>query len=369
MIKLKSSEARLSDKWCKLFVLLIFLSATFVFTLYDGYRQIYMTANIFQGAEPQRPYAEHVENGRIAYYRGLQQEVEFLNNHSTMRETKEPLDERHKLRWFYKNIEASVYDVFAERISLRAALYVHYLHYALWMTIAFVFVAATVTKLRGEMSAETLGLIGFILFALIAFVGTMPRMVDLHSIIEMATMAGAVYFALERRLLLFMFVSLVAVSNRETGLAIGIVYLLLNWGERRAWLSLFSSPIFFLIINFRLLILPEFYNLENFVVRGGMGYINLFNLGDVALSLIAFTLIKMFVLLAPLSFILKRVKIDPVSKKLLLLFGFYLVVLILGTILGNLFPYAMLFPYLFALAARAFPAPASTDIEVRNQRV
>jgi hypothetical protein len=75
----------------------------------------------------------------------------------------------------------------------------------------------------------------------------------------------------------------------------------------------------------------------------------------------------MFALLAPILLILARFKKDILSKKLLFLFGIYFVVLAFGTILGNLFPYAMLFPFMIALAARTFskniPLAVSGEIQ------
>ncbi len=337
-----------------LYIFFAFFCFVFILIFYDGYRNIYYDANLMDGKDPAQSIAVHVEMARQLQYDKIINELAFIEDHSTLGAVG-GLDKRHKLRWLYKSWEGKIYKAVA-KVSVRWALYANYVHNALMVTIAFFFISLSVGRIRGTMNFETLGFLAFAVYAYVALVSTVPRIFDQHSFIEMAAIAAAVYFAITRRLLAFLVVAFFAVANRETGAAIGCIYAIINWRERLFWAPLFVAPVMLILINLDLFFLPELYDAGNFIAVGGdVGYINTSNLGSVPFSLIAFTAIKTFAFLAPIPILLPKVIKKLLGRRLLLIGAFYLFILLFGTILGNLLPYAMLIPVIFCLWAVAYP--------------
>lgn len=342
-------------KSSSLYILFSFFCFVFILNFYDGYRSIYLEANFLYGKNPEMGMSASVEHARQKSYDGFMKEIDFFNDRTNMGSGDEPLDKRHKLRWLYKNIEAELYKSFA-LVSLRTAIYAKYAHYALWAVVALIFIILSTMRLRGSISFEGIAFIATGLYAYVALVSTVPRMVDQHSIIEMATIAAAIYFSLNRQLVPFLGILIIGVANRETGAGLGMVYALINWRQRLFWLPMVLGPILLAAINIDLIMLPDFYESKNFMMRNGAGYINIFNFTSVPLSLIAFTGLKTFAVLAPVLVVAPHAWSSNIGRKLLLAGGYYLFVLLFGTILGNLFAYALLVPIIFALGAIAYPA-------------
>jgi hypothetical protein len=351
--------------WSSLYVLGTFFCFAFILVFYDGYRQMYSHAAYVMGAHPELSVVDATEQGRQRIYDTFQETVDFLNERTLIGSP--PLTIRHKLRWFYKTGEATVYQAIAERTTVAVSLYVRFAHYAGWLTITFALICATVRRLRGALTYEGLAIIGFVLFSYMALCTSVPHIVDHYSIIEMAAVAAGLYFALGRQLGAFLLALMLAVANREAGAAFGVIYTVINWRDRWFWLPLIAGPAALLALNIDLFTQPAFYAPTNFIVSSGVGFISLFNLGEVSASLMVFIVIKSFPVLAPLAFLIPRGWTSLVGKKLILILGFFLLMLLTGTILGNLLPYLMLLPLMFALAAVADPAhgAARENIGVR----
>lgn len=343
-----------------LYVLFSFFCFVFVLIFYDSYRNIYHDANLFMGEDPKTTASAHVERAVQLQYDRFMEEIDFFRERDTMQPP--GLDQRHKLRWLYKTAEAWVYQSTAAKISVRAALYAKDVHYALAVLIALIFVVLTAEKLRGGLDFQTLSFLAFAFYAYTALVVTSHRMYDQHSLIEMAAHAAGLYFALNRRLLPFLIVLFVAVANRETGSALGVIYALINWRERMFWLPVVLGPVMLSAINADLFLLPDFYDPNNFVMtKTNIGYITLFNLTQASFPLLAFTAIKTFAFFAPAFYLVPKALKSALGRRLLLIGAFFWVVLLFGTILGYLLPYAMLVPVIFALWAVAYPAPSAAE--------
>jgi hypothetical protein len=348
-----------------LYVLFTFFCLVFILVFYDSYRTIYYDANYFEGQDPKTPSSVHVERAVRLQYDKFMDEIEFFHDRSNIEVVN--LNQRHKLRWLYKTVESWVYRGIAETISVRAALYARDFHYALMVFITLVFIVLTAERLRGDMDLQTLVFLAVALYAYTAFFSSVHRISDQHSLIEMATHAAAIYFALNRRMLFFLAVLFVAVANRESGAALGIVYALINWRERWFWTPVVLGPVMLIAINGDLLLIPEIYDLNNFIVTKTttVGYIHIFNLTQVPFSLLAFTAIKTFAFLSPAIYLSVKAINSELGRRLLLNGVFFLILLMLGTILGNLLPYSMLVPTIFALWAISYPAKSRISSETK----
>lgn len=337
-----------------LYVLFTFFCFVFILIFYDGYRNIHFDVSVLygRGMDP----TQAIEVARHGQYDAFMEEVAFMNDRTNLGDVG-GLDKRHKLRWAYKTAEAKIYAFVAANSSVKMALLAKHLHYSLVVLVGLLFTLATVRRLRGGLDFNSLAFLCFAMYSYVALVSTVHRIFDQHSFIEMAAVAAGVYFALCKRWLPFLVALVVAVANRESAAVFGIIWALINWRDRLFWLPVVLAPALLALINLDLLMLPELYAVENFMVtRTNVGYINMANLGDVSASLIAFTALKTFAFLAPaLVFVPAALKV-PVGRRLLAVGGFYLLMLLFGTILGNLLPYAMIVPIIFALWAVAYPA-------------
>ncbi|MCC7015899.1 MAG: hypothetical protein IT564_01695 [Rhodospirillales bacterium] len=344
-----------------LYVLFTFFCFAFILVFYDSYRTIYYDANFFEGQAPKTPSSVHVERAVRLQYDKFMEEIDFFHERDIIKTAN--LDQRHKLRWLYKTVESRVYQAVAENISVRAALYAKDFHYALTVFVTLIFIVLTVERLRGGIDFQILVFLAFALYAYTALVSTSHRMYDQHSLIEMAAQAAGLYFALQRRMPAFVIVLFVALANRETGTALGVIYALINWRERLFWLPGVLGPVMLAVVNADLLLLPEFYNPDNFVVTktNMTGYVHVFTLTQASFPLLAFTAIKTFTFFAPAFYVLPKAMKTGLGRRLLAVGAFFWIVLMFGTILGYLFPYAMLIPVIFALWAVAYPAAPATE--------
>lgn len=342
-------------KKSSLYVLFCFFCFIFVLIFYDTYRAVHYDANFFVGEAPKTAATVHTERAILLQYDKFMEEIKFLHKRDTMQPAN--LDQRHKLRWLYKSVEAEAYRFIAEKISVRAMLYAKDVHYALVVLTAFIFILLTVEHVRGMLDFSVLVSLAFVLYTYTALTMTSHRMYDQHSLIEMAVHAAGLYFAVKKRIIPFLIVLFVAVANRETGSALGVVYAAINWRERLFWLPVVLGPIMLAAINVDLLLLPDFYNPNNFVTtKTNLTYITLLTLPQAPFTLIAFTAIKMFTFFAPVFFLFSRAKKSELGRRLLLVVAIFCVILMFGTVLGHLQPYAMLVPAMCTLWARAYPA-------------
>ena len=338
-----------------IYILLIFLCTIFILIFYDGYRMIYFYANKYIGANPQIETSVHIERGRKFVYDGFVGKVEFLQDRTTMGDGRS-LDKRHKLRWLYKSVEAEVYKSVAKK-SLRVALYVQYLHYSLVILVGFVFTALVVRHLRGGIDFNLLAILAIVVYAWIALVSTAYRIHDQHTFIEMSVVAAGLYFSLKRQLFAVLVILFIGVANRESGVAIGAIYAIINWREKGFWLPVIFGPILLLGINMDLFLLPDFWNPSSYVVTGDkkLGYINIMNLTQVSFSLLAFTALKEFTFFAPVALLVPKAVKSALGMKLVLIGSMYVAIFMFGTILGYLFPYAILIPIVCGMWAVAYP--------------
>jgi len=343
-----------------LYVLFSFFCLVFILIFYDGYRGVYAEANFLEGRDRQEiPFTTHVEQARQSQYDRIINYVEFINDHDSMGAGDEPLNKRHKLRWLYKSVEVEVYKSLAG-ISLRLAIYANYLHFSLWASISLIFMTLSVNRIRGAISFENFAVIATALYAYISLTSSIPRIIEQHTIIEMGVISAAIYFSLRGKLLFFLVVLFIGVSNRETGAAMGIIYALINWRQTWFWLPVIGGPVFLAIINLKLLMLPEFLDVNKFVVSNKTVFLTIFNIVNAPLSLIVFTALKTFAVLIPAFVFVPRAWNSEIGKKLLLIGAFYLFILLFGTALGNMLPYGLLAPILISLGAVAYSEPVKT---------
>jgi len=345
-------------KPASLLVLFLFLSYVFLLIFYDGYRAIYFKANMLWTPGSEASYSAVVEEGRKLVYGEFFVELDNLNDRSTMDGS---ANARHKFRWFYKSLEGSVYQFIAAlpfQKSMNFALYARYLHYSLWALLSLVFIHLNVSLLSGRKNFSSLLMTAITFLAIISLLISMPRFYDQHSFIAMGCVSAGIFFGLKKQILPFLFVLAVATANRESGAALGIIFALLNWREKYFWVPLFVGPVIFFTLNYDLFLFREFYQMNNFVVSGEMGYVNAYNLNKAPTLTLIFEFYKYVILLAPLFISYWLVRKKPFAFKLLAISLFYIFILLfVGVEIGVYLSYAVIIPVLFSLIALYWQTP------------
>lgn len=260
------------------------------------------------------------------------------------------MHERHKLRWAFKAVETKLYIWAQNTVGTKAALYLIMLHYAAWATIGFMFIAAALRQIWPEIGIGNLALAALANTAFLAFV-MLSGIAEFFSIIETALIAAGLYFSLRRAFLPFLAVLVVAVANRETGIALAAVYWLFNRDSRLALLPFAIAPGVLVLLNADFLSDPDFYRPETYVGIH-VDRPTPFTFHQHPPSQVAGALLEIFVILSPLYFVRRQMWRDRVMGPLGLCVALYLLILLLGTYLGNIFPYMMLAPFLIAIVAR-----------------
>ena len=333
----------------------------FIILFYEGYHRIYLNANLYTTPGAVSEFPQNVARAQEEAHGIFIESVNVLRRRTFADSGN--LDGRHKFRWPYKSIEGEAYKLVASLGGDKGAViasYVRYLHYSLWVVVSFLFTFLTVSSLRGRAEFNVLAVLAMAYFAYVAYLTTTPNMADGHSIIEMATIAAGLHFSLRRRLIAFLCVLLVAVANRETGAALGGIYAVINWRKSRFWLPLVLGPVMLLAFNADLMRLPEFYEISSYVYTGASGNVHVSNFWKLPVTYSGFSFLKNLVVIAPLALILPRVWRDGLARRLCVVGGAYLCILLFGTFIGNSTPYALLVPVILLLGSLAFSRP--TDL-------
>ena len=344
-----------------IFVFITFLSSVFVLIFYEGYHRIYLNANFYTTSGTVSEFPQNVARAQREAHGRFLDSVKVLQRRTFAESGTN--DGRHKFRWLYKTIEAEAYKLVAGLGGARGpiiASYVRYLHYASGVLVSFLFTFLSISLLRGRPEFNVLAVLAMSYFAYVAYLTTTPNMADGHSIIEMATIAAGLHFSLRRRFVAFLCVLLVAVANRETGAALGGIYAVINWPKPGFWLPLVLGPVMLLAINVDLMRLPEFYEISTYIFVKKTGYVGLFNFWEVPVTYVGFSFLKNLVVIAPLVLIPSRVWRDGLARRLCVIGGVYLCILLFGTFIGNSTPYALLVPVILLLGSLAFPRPSTT---------
>lgn len=342
----------------------IFFCFMFLMLFHDGYRRTYSNADELMIAHPNTSYEDAVRQGRARLMNEFHRRVAFMNDRASMGEAGLLTEKRYKLRWALKSLESYFYKAIQTSGlpgALSLAIYMNHVVYALWSTIALLFLYRVTSILSGRQGDELFVGVAAVLFGYLSLSITAPRMSEFHSLIALACLSGVLYFSLKKNLAGVLVVLAFAVANRETGMLMGVAYSLINWRERLFWLPPILAGLFFLALNFDLMLLPEFYNPDHFIISAEVGYVTLFNITKVPLESIAFAFFKMVAILAPLYLIVPRIRIRREAIPLYLLGAMYLIILFFGgAVLGNLLPFSILLPILFALGGLALRSDKAT---------
>ncbi len=178
------------------------------------------------------------------------------------------IDERKKFRWLYKSFEINLYNILKKVFHLNnAGKYLVLFHYTIIMFLSFILsmrIFNIVRKLQHK-SAQTKQvkiINALIFFSIYQFVLLLTSLDEWFTFIELFALLLAIYSSINKNILLFILAVIIGVSNRESGMVLGLIYPLLHYKKMDILLIilLVTLPfIFFTAINFD--IISEFHKL------------------------------------------------------------------------------------------------------------
>jgi hypothetical protein len=261
---------------------------------------------------------------------------------------------RHKLRWAYKTLEVSVYKFIARQGSVKLLRYSVLSHYVGIFTLAFIFCLLVLQHELGRLK------IAHILISSAAFVGFVSAIFHVthwqedFTPIEMAAISIAIAGAQRKNKWLFFAALILAVSNRESGLAVALIYPLINPERLVHWLIPSGVAIgLFAALNFDLLIQPELYRIGNFIVTGTNESITFLNFYKFSASKWATALLSYLSFVAPMLLLAGEGFKSTLGRRYWSIFGLYIFIILFGSFLTNSFLFLMLLPIYYLIVGSA----------------
>ena len=265
---------------------------------------------------------------------------------------------RHKLRWVYKQVETSFYKLVEAYTSKKIVRYVSLLHYVVVFFVAYVFCMLIAAHILHGMCTLRMLIASFVFLGFVSSILHIGAWQEYYTPIEMMAIAAALYSGITRNLKLFFVSVLIAVLNRESGIAVGLIYPILNPQERWVWLAGPGFGIAVLaLFNIDLLAQPEFYDVSQFIVNRGVNDITILNFYKFELSHWFPPLIHYAAFVMPIILVSRKSMNHKYGKCFLIVFTMYFIIMSVGSFIDNPFLFLMYIPIYFSILSCALISP------------
>ena len=248
------------------------------------------------------------------------------------------IDQRKKFRWLYKKIEVSLYSFFANFNSIKLNKYIYLFHYSLILFFSLIFSTLLYESLAQKAGVQT-KITAFVIFYLVYLVVSLiGGFNETFVYIETLSILMALYSSIKRKKILFVLSVLIGVSNRETGMALGLIYPIVNFKNisyKQMAVFMLIPPIFFTIVNID--IIQHFFALIFYsdLGEGRPTLLNLPTLLTLGVGELINTLIIYFLFFLPLAYMIRilnrRVEVGWLKYISLL----YATIILFGSYFGN----------------------------------
>ena len=259
-------------------------------------------------------------------------------------------DERHKMRWLYKTAEASVYRYVADHQGAKAANMLRVLHSTVYLMLTLVMTLLIMTRISGRNSGNFAAVSAAVFFAWFTFTNIINFTREEFTFVETFCIAAGVYFSLNRRIVPFLLILLLAVSNRETGAGFGVIYFIINWRTPWFWLPLIAGPVLLLAVNADLFA-PYFQHYVSVLLAPDKAKPTIFDFWTYPILIVVKSMLQLLVLLIPIAAVIWKAWGYPGAGRLALITIIYLLVLLRGAPINNVFPYLLLLPLILGIGA------------------
>jgi hypothetical protein len=261
---------------------------------------------------------------------------------------------RHKFRWAYKSVEVEIYKAVHSNFPIKYLRYVALLHY---VGIIFITYLICLLILRQEIGRLNLSRV---LVSSLAFIGYISSIFHVagwqedYSAIEMLAIALAIHAGQKGSKWLFLVAVFLAISNRESGFAVALIYPLINSERLRNWFfPIIAATVLFCALNFDLLVQPKLYQLGNFVVTGGSGYPTILNFFEFPVGKWGSALLSYLAFVGPILLLASECWQTINGRRYFGIVAIYLIIFLFGSSLTNAFLFLMLLPIYFLITGYA----------------
>jgi hypothetical protein len=259
--------------------------------------------------------------------------------------------ERQKFRWLYKSFETSIYSVLERELPLKnIGKYLVLMHYTVIMFLSFLLSIKIFDFLKKLQHKDRQIKItnAVIFFSIYQFVLLSTNLNEWFTFIELFALLLAIYSSLKKNIFLLIVAIILGVSNRESGMVLGLVYPLLhykNMSTRFIFLLITLPFVFFSIINYD--IVSEFYRLVFYGALDDEFRVSLFKLSTFSYVTIG-ELINYFftyvVFLFPLIYMLTKLPKSDLTNWARSISAMYILIILFGSYIGNFILLLLLLP-------------------------
>ena len=246
-------------------------------------------------------------------------------------------DDRHKLRWLYRTLEAKLFDFmfkyFPEKpLTLYTILNTIYCFFSLFFTFL------SISILNKEFNQKNLVLTGFfyIFFFHLIFSNGLQ---SIYTIPEMLFVSIGIYFSVRKKFFLFLIPLFFGVINRESGIALSLVYIIFNYKNWYSYTLPICSVILLLIVNIDLVQNNQLYSLKTYFPIEES-----YSENKTPISSILFFLLFLLNFFTILFLIFQKRNMNLKFVELSLVSLLYFFVAILGTNFTNVFSLLLVLP-------------------------
>ena len=244
--------------------------------------------------------------------------------------------QRFKYRWPFKNIENKFYEnikIFSNLSNKHYAL----IYYSIIIFLGFVFTFKS-SEIFLDFNKEFSKYLFLLFFlSLYLFIEIISSMSETFSYVEFLCISICLFGALNKNLIIFFLGLLMAIANRESGMAYSILYPLINYKIYKLHnniLILISGPLIFIILNFDIIVFFPY-----FIIFGGIEerptFTNLYSIysmskGELISSILIYIIYFTPLIIVNIKNYLKFKLLWPICTLIILIF-----ITIIGSFFGN----------------------------------
>jgi hypothetical protein len=263
---------------------------------------------------------------------------------------------RHKLRWAYKSVEVAAYKAVQSNFPKRYLRYAALLHYVGVFILTYLICLLILRHETGQLEMPHILVSGLAFVGFISAIFHVAAWQEDYTAIEMLAIAFAIHAGQKGNLWLFLVAVALAVSNRETGLAAALIFPLMNPERRQNWIY----PVVFAIglfctLNLDLLVQPELYILDNFVVTSDIKaeYATIMNFLELPVSKWGAGILSYLAFVGPIFLLARECWKTVNGRRYFGIVAIYLFIFLFGSSLTNAFLFLMLLPVYFLIFGNA----------------
>lgn len=273
-------------------------------------------------------------------------------NKDVISENTTSLELRKQMRWAWKYIEINMYQFINNMYGIRTLSISHKIIYSMFLSIGFLFIVKLNFHLMGKSSKKSFYSI-YLLYVLFLFYTLEKYGGEFYfSVIESFCISAALYAVISRNVLLYLFVIILGVINRESGVLIAMFWFLFYPKDYKSYIFGFISPILLILLN--LDVAECMFRYDYLLsVTPQSGQMVIWDSTSYSFLSLSETLFRNYIVfLIPVIYLRDYFK-TFIARRFLLIFYGYIVVFLLGATLDHMGSKFLLAPILITLCTQA----------------